>query len=87
MNFQDALRALVAGKTIRRSESDDPIRLQSETVAILTSGLVIQSGFESISNNWLFCRYPMIKEPRTGEFCIPRSFSDEELVAQDWEVL
>ena len=85
MNFQDALRALAAGKTIHRTVSKAPIRLQPETVPILTNGLVTQAGFEAVSNNWLFCKFPMIKNPDTGEFCIPRSFSDEELAAQDWE--
>ena len=80
MNFHNALRALAAGKKIRR-KGCAPIGLQVETVPIFTYALVTSSGVSQINDNWIMCRLPMMHDS------IPRSFSDDDVSATDWMIV
>ena len=89
MRFEQALAAMGFGRTVRRP-GGMPVRLQNEAVLIMIQGT--QSGppmgaMRPINDNWLICRFPMVQHPDTGRFSIPRSFTDEEMRADDWEAV
>ncbi|MBW8078735.1 MAG: hypothetical protein GJU76_11830 [Gallionella sp.] len=82
MNFQQALAMLAANGAVRRP-GGEPIRIQRDAVPVYAGG----DGCTLQGCNWLLCRFPMVQHPDTGRFSIPRSFTDEEMRADDWEVV
>jgi hypothetical protein len=83
MNFHSALRALAAGKQVRRV-GGLTFAMQPGIVPILTNRLATSVGIMPVNDNWLMTRFViMVNGPALGA---PVSFSDEDMAANDWRI-
>lgn len=91
MIFSAALRALAAGKKVKRP-GETVLVIQQNTIPILTTGLLasvggIQEIGKEACGNWFLCKFPVIVSSEGWAPGTPYAFTDEEVAANNWEVV
>lgn len=82
MNLLDALRAIAAGKRVRRAGRETVYELSEGLHPVLVQGIVNGQGtHEVVNDNWLLRRVPVVVGSQA-----PCCFSREESDARDWEI-
>lgn len=80
MKFDDALRAMAKGYTVKQPG----IKLMERATPIHTSGLVTPDVTTFVRDNWIMCRVVVnVADERQR----PVAFTAEEMAMNNWEVV
>lgn len=83
MNLLDALRAMSAGRRVRRRGCETVYELSEGLHPVLVQGIVNGQGtHEVVNDNWLLRRVPVVVGSQ-----VPCGFSRKDSDARDWEIV